>query len=95
MRYMSAGALSTTDEVIVGNGGPRLGVIRIVNVVVPKQMLVVHRRALTGVIGGRRVLQLQQIIIAASGWMESWRPTAGHDGGRTNTLRLEREALRH
>lgn len=92
---MSAGTLATTDEVIVGNGGSGLGVVRIVNVVVLQQVFVGHRRALAGIVGGRGVLQLQQVIIAANGWMESWWPTAGHDGGRTNTLRLEREALRH
>lgn len=42
-------------------------------------MLVVDWRRLTRTVHGGCILQLQQIILRAA-MLESWRPTAGHDG---------------
>lgn len=85
-RLMSAAA---ADETIVGDGRSRLRFIGVVDVELSQQVFVVDGWALSRIIQGSRFLQLQQIVIAASGWMKSWRPTAGHDdgGGQTPSKR--------
>ena len=73
---------TVSNKVVVRYGGAWLAVrlVGVVNVVLLEKVFIVHRRALAGAVRRTGVLQLQQVVIAASGWMRPGRPTAGHDG---------------